>query len=174
MTALEAQPEPRPLEEEIIELAKLLKPREFDARLAYWQRGGLPGGMSADLVKSSRAAKLPALDRMDQTIARDRVRYADALRDAAAARARGDLRKARRLLQSAVAIQKTWLYPIEVASEDLGAMVSDGPKCLNCPENTPRLRAGRCHACYQYWNLHDRKDERPEELWSKPKRKRAS
>lgn len=43
--------------------------------------------------------------------------------------------------------------------------------CLNCTRvvggtRDDRLRAGRCHDCYRYWDSHGRAEERPKELWS--------
>jgi hypothetical protein len=46
-----------------------------------------------------------------------------------------------------------------------------GPSsCCNCGRTVwrtanDRLRAGRCAACYQYWCRHDKKADRPPELW---------
>lgn len=59
-----------------------------------------------------------------------------------------------------------------LSQEKAKLLLGDGPsKCLNgnCARdvwNTPndRLRAGRCEACYRYWDRKDRNEERPKAL----------
>ena len=48
------------------------------------------------------------------------------------------------------------------------ALVAQPLVCRTCglpPRNSPRLRRGRCDACYGYWYKHGQ--ERPRRLWGR-------
>lgn len=91
-----------------------------------------------------------------------------------------DARKHLAMLVASIGAARDWsqraksetfrLTPLSQAKAKL--LMGDGPtKCLNgnCARDvwrTPQdpLRAGRCEACYRYWDRHDRTEERPKHL----------
>lgn len=155
--SLQASQEKRvqePVIAEMCELAASLKPREFRARIDMWRRGGLPGGVSEEMVKRSRSASMPALDRMDRELQLANRTYAANLDDI------------RRLLAANVGLELKYLFKIEVASKQLAEMVSDDPQCIVCGMPAKRLKAGRCSTDYNWWTAHDREKDRPKEMWA--------
>lgn len=122
---------------EIVGIAETLRPAEFAARIAYWRRGGLPGGVPESSIRKSRSAPMPSLDRMDRELQRVQASY------------RKSLELAVRMLQLCQGLEREWLFPIEVAGPALAALASDDPDCVKCGLPARRLRSGLCGSCYQ-------------------------
>jgi len=132
---------------EIVALAGQLRPTQFEERLDYWRRGGLPAGQGGEQVSRSRTLSIPTLDRIDRELQEAQRAYRD------------DLSDARRLLAHAAALEDKYLFEITIAPEALQKLVSDEPSCVKCgavkkPGKRWRLRRGLCEACYEQ----DRRD----------------
>lgn len=138
---------------DILKDATSLRPSQFLDRIAQWRRGGLPGGVPEAMVRKTRSAPMPALDRMDRELERAQRDYENCLKEAA------------KNLRTCAGLEAAYLFPIEIASPHLADLVSDSPCCSNCAIPSRRIRAGRCDACFQYRNAHDGVD-RPRELWA--------
>lgn len=101
-----------------------------------------------------------------------------------------DIRKSLATLVAAVGAASDWAERARVETfrltpltlEKAKAILGEGPtQCLNPNHdrdiwNTPqdRPRAGRCEACYRYWDKHDRKEERPRSLCHPEERKESA
>lgn len=127
---------------EILELATKLRPVQFEERLDYWRKGGLPAGGGGEQVSRSRTPSMPSLDRIDRELQEAQRAYRD------------DLNDARRLLAHAAALEVKYLFKIDIAPEALQNLVSDEPSCVACgavkQRGKPwRLRTGKCDNCYE-------------------------
>lgn len=143
---------------DLIAIATSLRPDELQARIAYWRSDGFaPGGLTESVARS-QGHPLPVSgedgglkDRLDRRMQIDSRTY------------RVNLSEAVKLLSVCAGLEQTYLTAIEVASEDLQAVVSDFPSCLyGCVRRNLKkpwkLRRGLCDAHWKAWV----RDGRPE------------
>jgi hypothetical protein len=168
-------PEPEPVIQEIIEFAKLLRPRAFFGRIDYWRSGAGDSWLN-EFVSGSSEPSIPVtqptneqgkptgppmlkdqLDRQLQLAKRDFI---------------SDIDDARRLLAHAAALQQKWLFDIERADPTLVDLVTDSPVCRKCKgtkemwvrekHKSPwRIKAGLGPCCYATWINQGRPDLPP-------------
>ena len=140
---------------QILSLATGLRPPQMLERLEYWRKGAGATAMS-EMVKKSRSTTIPTLDALDRRIQLAQRSYIDCISDAA------------RLLVTAAALEKAWLWKIDVAPADLQDIVSDSTSCMcsNTRElwerenrRTPwRIKRGLGPCCYSSWTAEGQPD----------------
>lgn len=148
------------LRSEAARLLRGLKILEVVERIEEETKGGIAGGELGARVSGTSTPKRPKHDRTDADLIRLRDDYTHHLRDAIKA------------LRKCGDVERTVLIPKHIATADERAKTTDDPSCEVCSAVRPlqrkrvwRIRAGRCIPCYQYWIDHDRKADRPKEMW---------